>query len=60
TAPIATPDASVVISKGSEKFGSANVISCDIAVLGDWNAFTAFSFQVKVDCFRISVSREAM
>nr|GFB16755.1 hypothetical protein [Tanacetum cinerariifolium] len=47
TAPIATPDASVVISNGSEKFGSANVISCDIAVLSDWNAFAAFSFQLR-------------
>nr|GEU59895.1 Ty3/gypsy retrotransposon protein [Tanacetum cinerariifolium] len=60
TAPIATPDASVVISNGFEKFGSANVISCNIAVLSDWNAFSAFSFQVKVACFRISVSGEAM
>nr|GEX76552.1 RNA-directed DNA polymerase, eukaryota [Tanacetum cinerariifolium] len=60
TAPIATLDASVVISNGSEKFGSANVISCDIAVLSDWNAFAAFSFQVKVACFRISVSGEAI
>nr|GFD16415.1 hypothetical protein [Tanacetum cinerariifolium] len=60
TAPIATLDASVVISNDFEKFGSANVISCDIAVLSDWNAFAAFSFQVKVACFRISVSGEAM
>nr|GEZ75729.1 hypothetical protein [Tanacetum cinerariifolium] len=60
TAPIATPDASVVISNGSEKFGSANVIGCDITVFSDWNAFAAFLFQVKVACFRISVSGEAM
>nr|GEX66532.1 hypothetical protein [Tanacetum cinerariifolium] len=52
TAPMATPDASVVTSNGSEKLGSARVMRCDIAAFRAVKADAADWFQVKAACLK--------
>nr|GEZ20028.1 hypothetical protein [Tanacetum cinerariifolium] len=60
TAPMATPDASVVTSNGSEKLGSARVMRCDIAAFRAVKADSADWFQVKAACLSISVKGDAI
>nr|GEW38317.1 nucleotide-binding alpha-beta plait domain-containing protein [Tanacetum cinerariifolium] len=60
TAPMATPDASVVTSNGSEKLGSARVMRCDIAAFRAVKADAANWFQVKAACLSISVKGDAI